>query len=139
MKNILGHISRNQDEIIAILESGGSYCCPTLPHYRYNTVKSVCSNLLKHGLVKKSGNTSEGVNLIPSDRFREWQEDKAQGLTSLGPIKWVKQKFPPKIISKSCVVCGVGFETLNRQQKTCGKQCRSVMKLEKTATRQATV
>lgn len=123
-KLILGHISRNQDEIIEVLEKGGSYCCPTLPHYRYDRVKRVCSNLLKRGLVVKSGKTNEGINLIPSDRFRQWQKERDEGVTRLGPIKWVKQHFPKNEVKRKCRKCGCEFMTINHQQKQCSKQCK---------------
>ena len=123
MKIIKGHTSYNQDEIIAILQNGGSYCCPTLPHYRYDRVKSVCSNLLKRKLVIKSGRTNEGVNLVPSERFRQWQAERDAGTTLFGPIKWVKQKFPRQEQTKKCPKCGCEYKTINPQQKQCRKKC----------------
>jgi len=124
MKNILGHLSRNKDEIVEILENHGSYCCPTLPHYRYDRVKSVCNQLLKRKLVVKSGRTNEGINLVPSDRFKQWQKEKTEGLTALGIIKWSKEKFPRQEQTKICPHCACEYQTINPQQKQCSKNCR---------------
>lgn len=91
-KNILGHISRTMPEIIEILLKGGTYSCPMLPHYRYNSVQSHCRALKKLGLIKKSGFTNVGVNYKPSDLLIEWKQEHDVGLTTLMPIKWAKKK-----------------------------------------------
>jgi len=94
MKNILGHISRNKEEIIEILLNTGTYTCPTLPHYRYDRVKSICRDLTKRGFLKKSGRTDVSVNLVVTDRFLEWKEEFQSGKTTKMPIKWQKEKYP---------------------------------------------
>lgn len=96
MKNILGHKSYNSDEIIDILCRTGTYTCPTLPHYRYERVQSVCKGLLGKNLLRVSGKTEVSRNLVVTERFKEWQEEFATGVTKSGPIKWVKQKYPAK-------------------------------------------
>ncbi len=94
VREILGHKSRNFDEIVEVLSKTGTYTCPTLPHYRYDRVKRVCQKLTKHGFVKKSGKTDTGVNLIVTDLFKQWQRDFSEGRTKLGPVKYQKQMQP---------------------------------------------
>lgn len=105
MKDIKGHKSYNQDEIIDILIKSGTYTCPTLPHYRYDRVKRICSSFEKMKIVKRSGKNEVSVNLVVSDRFLEWNDEKQKGLTNLGIIKWVKQKYPKNIKIKNCPFC----------------------------------
>lgn len=92
MKNILGHKSRDQGEIIAILERQGTYTCPTLPHYRYDKVKRTCRLLGRLGLVRVTGRNPESVNLGVTPLFHEWKAAKATGETEMGPVRWVKQR-----------------------------------------------
>lgn len=92
MKNIKGHKSRNQSEIIEILASGRNYCCPILTHYRYDRVKSACNDLIKYGLAKKTGETKTGINLMQTEIMTEWQHEFLNGTTPLNPVKWVKEK-----------------------------------------------
>ena len=96
MKLIVGHISRSKDEIVEILMKAGTYTCPTLPHYRYDRVKSACSELKKRGFLVKSGKTDVSINLVVTDRFKEWQKEYESGLTTKMPIKWQKEKYPFK-------------------------------------------
>ena len=91
MKDIRGHKSWTLDELVQILDKGGSYCCPTLPHYRYARVQRNCQELKRRGLITKSGCTPCGVNYTPTDLFRQWRKEKAEGATTLGPVKWHKQ------------------------------------------------
>lgn len=96
MKNILGHKSWNQDEIVNILMKSGTFTCPTLPHYRYDRVKDICRRLRKRGFLKKSGKTDVSINLVVTDRFKEWQSQYESGETTLSPIKWQKKHYPTK-------------------------------------------
>ncbi len=133
MKIILGHKSYNQEEIIEILQERGNYTCPTLPHYRYNRVKDVCRNLMKRGFLKKSGRTDEGINLVVTDFFKQWQQEKEQGLTGLGPIKWQKSKkplaIPPK--EKNCIHCKEIYQPSQNNQLFCSKLCKASYKRAK--------
>lgn len=97
MKNILGHKSRDQGEIVEILARSGTYTCPTLPHYRYDRVKAVCANLRRRGLVVVSGRNSASVNLVVTPLFREWQAARALRETTLGPVEWVKRGVPGQL------------------------------------------
>ena len=99
MRDILGHKSRDQGEIIDILIRSGTYTCPTLPHYRYDRVKEVCRRLERHGLLKKSGRNSQSVNLVVTPLFREWQAARDAGRTLLGALRWAKQQRNPGTIS----------------------------------------
>lgn len=92
MKEILGHKSRDQDEIIDILIRSGTYTCPTLPHHRYERVKTACSRLSKAGLLKVSGRNPESVNLIVTPLFREWSAAHKAGETPLGVLRWAKER-----------------------------------------------
>jgi hypothetical protein len=92
MKEICGHKSWNKDEIIEILERTGTFTCPTLPHYRYARVKNACRDLQKRGFLKRSGRTEVSVNLIVTDLWQQWKNEKTLGITTLGPIKWQKQR-----------------------------------------------
>lgn len=126
-KNILGHISRNQEEIVELLCTKSNYTCPTLPHYRYNTVQSICSELKKRGLVKKTGQTDTGINLVPTDLFRQWQNDFNAGKTTKGPIKYQKElaalnREPLK--QRKCKCCGEEYAPAQINQKYCSKLCR---------------
>jgi len=94
-KLIVGHISRTLPEIVEILLNGGTYSCPTLPHYRYSSVQSHCRNLKKRGLIEKSGKADVSVNYKPSALLREWKKEFDEGKTALMPIKWVKQRNNP--------------------------------------------
>lgn len=94
MKDIRGHRSYTKEEIVEILCRTGTYTCPTLPHYRYDGVKRICGELRKRGFLRKTGNTNEGVNLAITERFREWKSEKESGLTTSGPVKWQKEKYP---------------------------------------------
>ena len=92
MKLILGHKSYDQGEIVGILERTGTYTCPTLPHYRYGRVKSICHTLKRLSLITVSDRNPVSVNFVVTDRFRKWKAEKAAGLTKLGVVKWSKQK-----------------------------------------------
>lgn len=92
MKDIRGHKSRDQGEIIQILVRTGTYTCPTLPHYRYDRVKEVCRRLQRHGLLEKSGRTTESINLVVTPLFNEWRQAHANKETMLGALKWAKQQ-----------------------------------------------
>ncbi len=133
MKNILGHKSWSMEEIVGLLSNGGGYTCPTLPHYRYDRVKDTCKKLMKYGLVKKTGRTQCGVNLAPTEKFKQWEKDLKEGVTNKGVIKWAKEKQPPPpLLTLTCKQCGDKFETLNYQTKYCGKTCKAIAKRART-------
>lgn len=94
MKDIRGHKSRNQAEIIEILMRHGAYTCPDLPHYRYDRVKAVCRNLLRRHLVAISSRDQIAINFVATPLFREWQQAHANGETALGAVEWVKHGVP---------------------------------------------
>jgi hypothetical protein len=94
MKNILGHKSYNMEEVIDILYRTGTFTCPTLPHYRYNRIKTVCGQLQNRGFLKQSGRSETGRNLVVTERFKEWKTEFDNGITKLRPIKWQKNKYP---------------------------------------------
>lgn len=100
MKNILGHKSRDQGEIIDILARAGSYTCPTLPHYRYDRVKTVCRTLKRLGLVSVRGQTATAQNFVVTTLFREWEAARKEGATPLGPVKWVKERNRTTIVAQ---------------------------------------
>lgn len=91
MINIKGHKSYTQDEIVEILKTKGSFTYPTLPHYRYERVQRVCRELRRRNLVTVSGKTEISVNLVPSNKFKQWLAEAEAGQTKLGIIKWSKQ------------------------------------------------
>ena len=93
MKLIRGHRSFNRGEIIDIFSNHGCYTCPTLPHYRYTRVKQACWDLERAGLVRRTGKTSVSVNLAVTDLFREWKRAAAAGATTLGPVRWAKERL----------------------------------------------
>jgi hypothetical protein len=82
------HTSRNIFEIADILLSGGSFTCPTLPHYRYQKTRNACSRLLKAKLVERCGKTDTGVNLKPTDLLRKWKESGSEK----HPDNWAKKE-----------------------------------------------
>jgi hypothetical protein len=94
MKDIKGHKSRDQGEIIEILIRSGTYTCPTLPHYRYERVQAVCRNLQRRGLLQVSGRNPESINLTVTPLFRQWQAAHTAGETPLGVVEWVKRGVP---------------------------------------------
>jgi hypothetical protein len=94
VKDILGHKSRSLDEIVEILRRQGTYTCPTLPHYRYDRVKSACARLRRAQLLAVSGRNAVSVNLVVTGLFLEWQTASASGETALGPLKWAKIGVP---------------------------------------------
>ena len=93
MKYILGHKSRDLDEIVDIFRKTGTYTCPSLPHYRYDKVKRNCSKLWKAGLIRKSGKTSTGINFVTTPIFQDWEAHYISGCTNLNPVNWTKEKY----------------------------------------------
>ncbi len=91
MKVIKGHNSRDLGEVVDILVKSGTFTCPTLPHFRYQTTRRACRRLQRAGLVAVSGQTSEAKNLTVTPLFRQWQSAKANGETVLGVMRWVKE------------------------------------------------
>jgi hypothetical protein len=94
MREIRGHKSYSLSEIVAILSRTGTYTCPTLPHYRYDRVKSACWRLRKAKLLTVSGRQPEAVNLIVTPLFHEWMAAVAAGETQLGVLKWARSGVP---------------------------------------------
>jgi hypothetical protein len=76
MKNILGHKSWNQKELINILEKGGTYTMPNLPHYRYQNVRTICLGMRSVGLLKETGRTNNGISFAPTDLFKKWRTER---------------------------------------------------------------
>ena len=89
---IKGHKSRSQGNIVDLLATRGNYTCPTLPHYRYDAVKTTCARLRKLGLVRVAGRTGVAESIVPTNLFREWQRAFASKATNLGVINWAKER-----------------------------------------------
>jgi hypothetical protein len=92
MRQILTHTSRNVEDVINILKSGGTFTCPTLPHYRYDGTKKSRSVLMKSGMLRETGKTNTGVSYVASNKFNEWLAEFNAGKTKLMPVKWAKLK-----------------------------------------------
>ncbi len=85
------HTTRSADEIARMLASGGNYCCPMLPHYRYKPTQDAVRTLKRLGLIKKSGETSCGCNYVATDMLLTWRDLHKSGDVILGAVKWAKQ------------------------------------------------
>ena len=86
MRLIRGHRSFNRAEIVDILRRSGTYTCPTLPHYRYDSVIATCKQLKCLGLLAETGRTCVSVNYGVTDLFREWVAAGAD----IGVVRWAK-------------------------------------------------
>ena len=129
MKNILGHNSWNEQELVEILKRG-TYTMPNLPHYRYSRVQSFCADMRTLGLIKKTGACETGINYIPTEKFQAFTES---GLTLRAYAKMIKKLTPPRIFKRKCRECGSEFETLQHIQKLCGEECRAMERRRKYA------
>lgn len=90
MKNIRGHKSWSFNEVVEMLGRGSSFTVPTLPHYRYDGIKRIRSNLIKIGFIRKTGKCETSVSYMPTELFKEWHQELKEKKTNLGPVKWVK-------------------------------------------------
>ena len=62
MKNILGHRSWNEQEVLAFFDKGSFTMC-SLPHYRYARVQEICGNLKRCGLIERGRQNRNGHQL----------------------------------------------------------------------------
>ena len=120
MKNILGHNSWNEQELVAIFQRG-TYTMPNLPHYRYQRVKSFCADMRSMGLIKKVGACDTGINYVPTEKFAAFVES---GLTLRAYAKMLKKQKPPRIFKRKCRECDSDFESLLHLQRLCSVECR---------------
>lgn len=132
MKNILGHKSWSEEEILSFFDKGNFTMC-SLPHYRYNRVRAICANLKRCGLIKKIDLTQTGVNYIATPEFHKWRSDVANGLATSSLQKLYKLLNPPVSRTKSCEGCGNNYETFDRQQRFCKSECRKLLIKESAA------
>lgn len=91
MKRILTHNARNVEDVVSLLKNGGTFTCPTLPHYRYRPTQKAASTLIKAGMLSVSGKTDTSVNYVASRKFNLWLSEYTDGKTKLQPVKWAKQ------------------------------------------------
>lgn len=131
MREILGHKSYNEAEIIEFLKSNKNFTMCKLPHYRYQRVQSVCAELKMMGFIKKSGSTETGVSYVPTELFGEWIKLQEAGQFLGGYKKYYKMLNPKKPKVKICKLCQSFFETINYQQVFCQKECSDVFKRER--------
>lgn len=129
MRNVLGHISRNKEEIIGLLEKGGYTMC-TLPHYRYEREKMVCGELMQYGMIRRTGRTETSVNYVGTDFFKQWRNDERK----LNAKQYWRLFNPPKEFTRKCRQCENEFVTGNHHQKLCSKVCKSAENLAKRTT-----
>jgi len=129
MKNILGHKSWNQEELIGILQKGGTYTMPNLPHYRYQRVKALCWEMESLGLLRRTGRTETGISFVPTDLFKKWRtEEPHVGFRKFAKIH--NPPPPPKVLHHKCKYCKTEFDTFNHLQKFCTKICKSKFNIQ---------
>jgi hypothetical protein len=121
MKNILGHRSWNEEEVLAFFDKGSFTMC-RLPHYRYQRVQRVCAELRACGLIEKVGGTETSVNYVAKPEYHQWRKNVAAGTSASSLRKLLKIKNAPKLLKRACLHCNVEFETFNHQQKFCTRQ-----------------
>lgn len=122
MKDILGHKSWDEQEVLAFFDKGAFTMC-NLPHYRYHRVQSICASLKSCGLIEKVGGTETSVNYVATPEYHQWRLDVAAGKAPGSPAKLFKLKNPPRLLTKRCLHCRSEYETYHRPQKFCSKQC----------------
>lgn len=128
MREILGHKSYNETEIIGFLKRDKNFTMCRLPHYRYQRVQFICGELKRMGFIKKSGSTETGVNYIPTELFEKWIKLQEAGEFLGGYKKYYKMLNPKKPKVKICKNCQNSFETINYQQVFCKKECSNLFK-----------
>jgi hypothetical protein len=71
LKKINGekHLDQSIADIIEALKNGSCSVC-SLPHYRYNTKKTIISNFEKIGWVERTGKTKVSVNFKATEEFK---------------------------------------------------------------------
>lgn len=128
MRNILGHKSWNKDELLSILDKGG-YTMPNLPHYRYQRVQSLCRELRILGYLRKTGQCQTGINLVPTEFYKQWRNEVVNNLTTLDYRAYYKLHNPPKPLKlRKCKCCGNEYQPAAPTQKFCSKGCRPPIK-----------
>ena len=128
MKNILGHRSWSEQEILAFFDAETFTMC-SLPHYRYQRVQSVCGKLKRCGLIERTGSTETGVSYVAKPEYHQWRRDVAEGKATGSLDKLFKLQHPPKLLKKTCPHCHVKFETYNRQQKYHTAECNRLARI----------
>jgi hypothetical protein len=127
MKDILGHRSWSEQEILAFFDNDSFTMC-SLPHYRYQRVQMVCGNLKRCGLIGKVGSTETGINYAAKPEYHQWRQDVAAGKATGNLNKLFKLMNPPRLLTRTCHQCDIKFETFNHVQKFCSKKCKSEAK-----------
>ena len=123
MKNILGHKSWSEQEVLTFFDKGSFTMC-SLPHYRYERVQAVCASLKRCGLIEKCGRTETGVNYVTKPEYHQWRLDVVAGIAPASLEKLFKQQHPPKLLKRRCRQCKSEIETFIHTQKFCSKACK---------------
>lgn len=97
MKFILTHKSWNFQELVGIFKRSGSYTMCTLPHYRYQNVRSNCKMLEKKGFIERFGKGENQIYWKITDLFKEWMIEFDSGLTKMWPLNWIKERKKQEI------------------------------------------
>ena len=137
MKDILGHRSWNEQEMLAFFDKGSFTMC-RLPHYRYQRVQGVCAQLKACGFIKKVGGNEAGVNYAATPEYHQWRNEVAAGKVTGSLRKLFKLMNPPKLLGRTCQHCRTEYETFNHNQKFCSPPCKNEARPRESNERVAT-
>lgn len=127
MRNVLGHRSWSEQELLSFFDKGTFTMCK-LPHYRYRKIQLVCGKLKACGLIEKVGSDETGVNYVAKPEYHQWRKDVLEGKVTPSLDKLFKIMNPPRLLKRSCRQCRAEFQTFQHAQKFCSKECKGLVK-----------
>lgn len=131
MKVIITHNSRTMNDIIYVVAKSGSFTAPLgLPHYRYDNTRRNCYALEDAKVIKRIKKVDINVHYSKGDNFQRFIDSDIPAKDFCNVIrKEIKAANPKKPKAIKCRGCGVVFETINYQQKSCKRGCKQTKHL----------